>query len=211
MSRAGGEPLTPAPGDHSPARLGAIAPASLARRLASLAYEGLLLGAVLLGSGFLLAPWVSPTSGASPGGLLPLPPMPARMLLFGALCGVGALYFCWSWTNGRRTLPMKTWHLHLTLRDGTPVGRRSAAVRYLATWIGPALALLAYAALQPAGEARHALWLMALNYAWAWVDPDRLFLHDRIAGTRIVRDPESRTGPSVNDPPRAEPERPRPQ
>ena len=39
---------------------------------------------------------------------------------------VGALYFCWSWTGGRRTLPMKTWRLRLTRRDGAPstAGRR---------------------------------------------------------------------------------------
>jgi uncharacterized RDD family membrane protein YckC len=190
MPPAAGGPLTPASGGHPTANARAITPASLARRLASVAYEGLLLGAVLLALGFLLAPWVSPRSGAPAGGLLPLPAMPARMLLFAAVCGVGALYFCWSWTGGRRTLPMKTWHLRLTRSDGTPVGRRSAAIRYLAAGIGPALALLAYAALKPAGEARHALWLMALNYAWAGIDPDRLFLHDRIAGTRIVRDPE---------------------
>jgi len=37
-----------------------------------------------------------------------------------------------------------------------------------------------------AGYARSAVGLLALNYAWALVDPDRQFLHDRIAGTRLV-------------------------
>jgi len=34
------------------------------------------------------------------------------------------------------------------------------------------------------------LWLVVagFNFLWAAVDPDRQFLHDRIAGTRIVRD-----------------------
>jgi uncharacterized RDD family membrane protein YckC len=158
------------------------------RRLASVAYEALLLGAVLLGAGFLLAPWVSPTGGTTASGPVPLPASTARLTLFAALIGVAALYFCWSWTGGRRTLPMKTWRLRLTRRDGAPVDRRSAVIRYAVAWVGPALALGAYIALKPTGAARYALWLAGLNYAWAWIDPDRQFLHDRIAGTRIVRD-----------------------
>jgi len=189
MPRAAAGPLAPAPGHRPPQHVRASAPASLVRRLASLAYEGLLLGAVLIGAGFLLAPWVSPTSGVTAAGPLPLPAVPARLSLFAGSLAVGALYFCWSWTAGRRTLAMKTWRLRLTRRDGASVDRRSAVIRYLAAWIGPALALLAYAALKPTGAARYALWLVAINYAWAWIDPDRQFLHDRIAGTRIVRDP----------------------
>ena len=189
MRRAAAGPLAPVPGDRPTVPAHRSAPAPLARRLASVAYEGLLLGAVLLASGFLLAPWVSApshvTAAAAP---LPLPAAPARLSLFAASFAVGALYFCWSWTGGRRTLPMKTWRLRLTRRDGNPVGRRAAVTRYLAAWIGPALALLAYVALKPTGAARYALWLVAVNYAWAWIDPDRQFLHDRIAGTRIVRD-----------------------
>jgi uncharacterized RDD family membrane protein YckC len=108
------------------------------------------------------------------------------MLLWSALVGIGGLYFCRSWSGGRRTLPMKTWRIRLARRDGGIVGRRAAIFRYLACWIGPAAALFAYAALRPADVARHAAWLCALNYAWAYVDPDRQFLHDRLAGTRIV-------------------------
>ena len=100
----------------------------------------------------------------------------------------GALYFGWSWTGGRRTLPMKTWRLRLVRTNGTAPPVRTALVRYVAAWIGPALALLAYVALRSSGLGAHALWLVALNYLWAFVDPDRQFLHDRVAGTRIVDD-----------------------
>ena len=33
-----------------------------------------------------------------------------------------------------------------------------------------------------------AAWLLVVNFLWAFVDPERQFLHDRIAGTRIVTD-----------------------
>jgi uncharacterized RDD family membrane protein YckC len=161
--------------------------APLVRRLAAVVYEGLLLSAVLLSAGFLLAPAVSPAPGGAADRLLSVPGLPARILSFVAMFSVGALYFGWSWTRGRRTLPMKTWRMRLVTRDGrSVVAPRTALVRYGAAWIGPALALLAYAALAPAGHPRGALWLAAFNYAWALVDPDRQFLHDRIAGTRIV-------------------------
>jgi hypothetical protein len=41
--------------------------------------------------------------------------------------------------------------------------------------------------LRPLGHGRWALAALALNYAWAFVDMDRQFLHDRIAGTRLMR------------------------
>jgi len=164
-------------------------PASLARRLAALGYEVLLLSAVLLSAGFLLAPFVSPAPEAAVARPLPIPDPTARVLSFAALFAVGALYFGWSWTAGRRTLPMKTWRIRLTRRDGAVVDRKTALIRYCATWIGPGLALLGYVALKPTGQGRYALLLIALNYLWALADPDRQFLHDRIAGTRIGLDP----------------------
>ncbi|TAG78390.1 MAG: hypothetical protein EAZ24_06775, partial [Burkholderiales bacterium] len=63
--------------------------------------------------------------------------------------------------------------------------RKQAIVRYVAAWIGPALALLVFTLI---GGKSGPLWFIALisNFAWAIVDRDRQFLHDRIAGTRIV-------------------------
>ena len=63
---------------------------------------------------------------------------------------------------------------------------KTALLRYLAAWIGPALAVVAYAVLARIGLGAHAAWLVGLNFLWAFVDPERQFLHDRLAGTRIV-------------------------
>jgi uncharacterized RDD family membrane protein YckC len=77
------------------------------------------------------------------------------------------LYFVWCWHRGGQTLPMKTWKLRLVSTDGEPVSLRQAALRYL----------LACLSLAGAGA----------GFVWAVFDRDRQFLHDRLAGTRIVR------------------------
>jgi len=160
--------------------------APLARRLAALAYELLLYAALVLVVGFLTIPLLPPAPPGTAG--LRVLDLPARMLSFALVFGAGAIYYVTSWTGGRRTLPMKTWHLCLVRTDGRYVDRRIALIRYLAAWIGPALALGLYVALRPFDLGAHALWLVALNFLWALVDPARRFLHDRIAGTRLVRD-----------------------
>ncbi len=156
-------------------------PAPLARRYAALSYEGLLLAAIVLVVGFLTLPAMP---AGSAGEVLTLPPLPARVLSACLVFGAAGLYFAWSWTGGRRTLPMKTWRLALTRADGRTVDARIAVIRYLGAWIGPVAALAAHAALPNLGA--QAAWLVAIGYLWPIVDPDRRFLHDRIAGTHIV-------------------------
>ena len=73
-------------------------------------------------------------------------------------------------------------------RTGAPVSRKNALARYVAALLGPIVALGAYALLRPSGHPGYALAVLAVPYAWALVDLDRQFLHDRLAGTRVVRD-----------------------
>ena len=157
---------------------------SLPRRLGALAYEALLLSALALVAGFVLLPLVSPTRAATPA----IPPLFLRTMTFCVLAVAAAIYYGWFWSDGRRTLPQKTWRLRLVAVDGRPLSRATALVRYGAGWIGPAAAIAAYAALRPAAVGRYAALLLLANYAWALLDPDRQFLHDRLAGTRVVDD-----------------------
>ena len=159
--------------------------AGLARRLASLSYEALLLIALVLLANFVLLPVVSSGHATNAHGLT-MPDVPERALLSCALFATAAVYFVWSWSGGRRTLPMKTWRMRIVDSAGAPLGYRRAFLRYLAAWIGPGLALTTYLVLQPIGLAGVALVPLALNYLAAFVDPEGQFLHDRIAGTRIV-------------------------
>jgi uncharacterized RDD family membrane protein YckC len=69
-----------------------------------------------------------------------------------------AAYFLWCWLRGGQTLAMKTWRIRLV--DVTP-----------------ARALLRFAL---------ALALLPVSIVWALFDRDRQFLHDRLAGTRLV-------------------------
>jgi uncharacterized RDD family membrane protein YckC len=157
---------------------------SLPRRLGALAYETLLLAALALVAGFLLLPLVSPTRAATPA----IPPLFLRTMTFCVLTAAAAIYYGWFWSEGRRTLPQKTWRMRLVDVGGAPLPRATALVRYAAGWIGPAAAIAVFAAVRPAAIGRYAALLLLVNYAWAAIDPDRQFLHDRIAGTRVVDD-----------------------
>jgi len=77
-----------------------------------------------------------------------------------------AAYFVWQWQRSGQTLPMKTWRMRLETVNGTPVEVPRALLR---------------AALATAGYL-----LLGLSIIWALIDRDGQFLHDRLAGTRLV-------------------------
>jgi uncharacterized RDD family membrane protein YckC len=86
-------------------------------------------------------------------------------------------YFVYCWVKGGRTLPMKTWHLRLAHADGSPLSWQRAWLRY-------ALAL-------------PGLFLIGAGFWWAFIDRDRQFLHDRLAGTRVFRERQDVTGTTL--------------
>lgn len=166
-------------------------PAGLARRLGASVYEALVLAALAVGIGFALLPVLAPTASGPP--VQGSPPPPHYLPTAGARAVSGAVllvffgaYCSGLWSGGRQSLPMRTWRLRLRSRTGFLVAPRIAFARFLACGAGPALAVAAYAALQPSGNGRWALWLLGFNYVWAFFDRDRQFLQDRLAGTRLV-------------------------
>lgn len=175
--------MLPAP---SPPAVPIADDAGLPRRLGAAIYELLLVTALAFITQFALLPLVSPghAAGAS---ALSIPPAPVRTLIFCAQFAVFALYFCWFWTDGRRTLAQKTWALRLVTGDGATLDLKRASLRYFALWIGPALAVAAWMPLASAGHTGYAAIPLACNFWWAAFDRQRLFLHDRIAGTRVAR------------------------
>ena len=160
-------------------------PASIPRRLAALAYESLLLAALLLLTGFALL-LVTPGGAAARG--LAVPDPLVRAMWFASMVVVLGTYCVYLWSGGRRTLPMKTWRLRLVCRDGRALDVHRALLRFASAWIGPALASGTYAWLHDRGGGRWAILLLAANFLWAMFDRDRQFLHDRLAGTVTLDD-----------------------
>jgi len=164
--------------------------AGFGRRIGSSGYEAVLLAAILIAVGFALLPVVTPSSepapAVSPSRTLYFMAPWARLLSGAVVLAVAATYCAWLWSGGRRTLAMRTWRLALTTENGNDLGVGRALVRFAACLVGPAAAVIAFIALQPWGQGRWAAVLLTLNYAWAMVDPDRPFLQDRVAGTRLV-------------------------
>ena len=81
--------------------------------------------------------------------------------------GVAGAYLVGFWSRGGQTLAMKTWRIRVVRDDGGPVGVGRAIHRYLLAILGAAAA--------------------GLGFAWALVDREQQFLHDRLAGTALVR------------------------
>jgi uncharacterized RDD family membrane protein YckC len=90
----------------------------------------------------------------------------ARPLFQVYLVALTGAYYAWQWYRGGQTLALKTWRLRIVTRDGGPL-----------TW---AHALKRFAIALPGTL------LLGAGFLWALVDREGLFLHDRLAGTKIV-------------------------
>jgi len=77
-----------------------------------------------------------------------------------------------SWHRGGKTLGMRPWRLQLVGVDGTHPSLTALTRRYI---VGT-LSLL----------------LGGMGFWWAWWDRDRLTWHDRMSGTRLIRDRATR-------------------
>jgi len=128
----------------------------LRRRIASMAYESLLLLGVL-SVGFML-----PHLALGIGFGLALP----GWVLLGHVFILLGAYFVWYWHHGGQTLAMQTWKIRLSTPSGAAPSLARLALRYVLAW--PSLVYLGAGVL------------------WALFDRDRQFLHDRLAGTRLV-------------------------
>ena len=71
-------------------------------------------------------------------------------------------YFTWFWTHGGQTVAMRAWRFRVERVDGTPIRFPQACLRFVLGW------------------------LSVVSVLWALFDRDKQFLHDRLAGTRLV-------------------------
>lgn len=77
------------------------------------------------------------------------------------------IYFIWFWTHGGQTLAMQTWRMRVVAKNGTALSMKQAITRYIFAVIG--------------------ITSFGIGIIWALFDRDQQFLHDRLAGTRIIK------------------------
>ena len=101
---------------------------------------------------------------------------------------VFGIYFVWLWSKGQ-TLAMKTWHIRVTDLKGQPVHQGRALVRYILSylWFAPPLLIAAAVGYKSTGQ----IFVLILGWVVFYALLSRLhahrqFLHDALAGTRLV-------------------------
>ncbi|MBT9549629.1 MAG: RDD family protein [Hydrogenophaga sp.] len=148
----------------------------LRRRMACWLYEGMLLFGVVFIAGYLFST-LTQTRHA----------LDNRHLQQAFLFVVFGIYFAWFWAKGQ-TLAMKTWHIRVVDNQGRPLTQARALWRYVLSWLWflPPLAVGAAFSL-PGGE----LALIVVGWVLVWAllsrfHAQRQFVHDALAGTRLV-------------------------
>lgn len=149
-------PQKPPAAGHSTPARQAVELAGLRRRLASMLYEILLLLGVLA-LAFMVPLLIL---GAA------LNYTPPGGFLWGYVFLVLGAYFLWYWRTGGQTLAMQTWKLRIVNAEGKRISLRQGCIRYALAW--------------------PSVLLFGIGIVWALLDKERQFLHDRLAGTRIV-------------------------
>lgn len=102
-------------------------------------------------------------------------------------------YFMFCWIDSGHTLAMKTWRMKVVKVGYRKLPFRSALLRYVLAWgwFAPALAACWAFGLHKPGQIAVALAIGIVPWAMtALFDKDRQFLHDRLAGTRLIALPK---------------------
>ena len=148
----------------------------LARRMACWVYEGILMFGVVFIFGYLFGT-LTQTRHA----------LENRHALQAFLFLIFGIYFVWLWSRGQ-TLAMKTWNICIVDKAGRVISQRRALLRYGLSWLWllPPLGAVAPFSL-PAGE----VVVVVLGWVAVWAvmsrfHPEQQFLHDAMAGTRLV-------------------------
>lgn len=158
---------------------------SIRRRLVCMVYEAFLLFGVIFAAGFVFD--VATQSRHA---------LYLRQARMGWIFFIIGLYFVYFWSKSGQTLAMRTWRIQVVAKDAqqlAPLPPLRAAGRYVLSWLWflPALAVDGMAGL----KGWYSMGLLAAGFVvWAllaFADRQRQFLHDRLAGTRLIELPKS--------------------
>lgn len=142
-------------------------------------YEGMLMFGVVFIAGYLFSALTQQRHA-----------LEGRHALQAFLFVVFGIYFTWFWHKGQ-TLAQKTWLIRVVDAHGAPISQLRALLRYVLAWLWllPPLAL-SWAVGASGGES------VVLVLGWVFVYAllsrlhlQRQFLHDALAGTRLVHQP----------------------
>lgn len=153
---------------------------SLWRRFAAMLYEAVLLFAVAF-----VAIWLFQIAAGGPVTAAGW----QRYALQAYLLLMFAAYFLWCWLRGGQTLAMKAWRVRLVALEGGPLSARMALLRFAGACVSVGALFGAIAAAWITRNPWFALATLAvcgIGFGWAMFDRDRQFLHDRLAGTRLI-------------------------
>ncbi len=97
------------------------------------------------------------------------------------------IYFIWFWAKGQ-TLAMKTWNIRVVDLQGKAITQTRAALRYALSWLWflPPLALSQIFKLSGPESIVIILGWVAVWSILSRFHPQRQFLHDALAGTRLI-------------------------
>jgi uncharacterized RDD family membrane protein YckC len=164
---------------HPPISQGVSTTPTRLRRFASMMYEGVLLFAVVF-----LADYLFDTLTQSKHGLMLRSTRQAWLFL-----AIGG-YFLLCWTRSGQTLPMKAWHIRLVDIHGAIPSFGRLVLRFVLMWILPLLGAATVWAISKLTGWPGALSLIVLApftvFVTTWFSPQKQFLHDLLAGTRLT-------------------------
>ncbi len=145
-------------------------------------YEGMLLFAVMFMAGWLFSTLTQMRNAMDP----------LRPGLQGFVFIVFGVYFAWFWAKGQ-TLAMKTWNIRLVDYNGQSVPQWRALWRYALSWLWFLPPLVGLWLARERGVAISAGESVVMIFGWiaVWAllsrfHAQRQFLHDALAGTRLI-------------------------
>jgi uncharacterized RDD family membrane protein YckC len=141
-------------------------PAGLAKRLASIIYDSILLFAVLFAASIPIITILGITYGH-----------PLYPLYVAYIYAISFLYFGWFWVHGGQTPAMKTWKIQLIGANGISISWKQALYRYLGAFISAVVFGLGF------------LWSVIRKDKASWHD---LFSKTRLIQTSTPTSPKCR-------------------
>ena len=143
----------------------ALPSAGLLRRLAALLYDSFLIFSIWMLLGFILQLIVGPDTNSLVEGQVVTDPV-LDNILFPAMVLSCSGFYIWFWRRSGQTLGMIAWRIKLQNPKGELVSNGQAIARFLLAW--------------------PAFWCLGLGYFWLLIDKDKLAVHDKLTGTKVV-------------------------